>query len=97
MIPPAKLQKHLEEGTVQIAPLAYRRGRTLDNAVVILDEAQNTTHARQEHLDLRQGSVLRLVQNDEGVVQRAAAHVGQRGDLQDVYKRQTQTLTPVDL
>ena len=43
MIPPAKLQKHLEEGTVQIAPLAYMRGRTLDNAFVILDEAQNTT------------------------------------------------------
>ncbi len=43
MIPPAKLQKYMEEGTVQIAPLAYMRGRTLDNAVVILDEAQNTT------------------------------------------------------
>ena len=43
MIPPAKLVKYLEEGTVQIAPLAYMRGRTLDNAFVILDEAQNTT------------------------------------------------------
>ncbi|HJA96671.1 MAG TPA: PhoH family protein [Candidatus Alistipes faecavium] len=43
MIPPVKLQKYLEEGTVQIAPLAYMRGRTLDNAFVILDEAQNTT------------------------------------------------------
>ena len=43
MIPPLKLQKFLEEGTVQIAPLAYMRGRTLDNAFVILDEAQNTT------------------------------------------------------
>ena len=43
MIPPAKLAKYLEEGTVQIAPLAYMRGRTLDNAFVILDEAQNTT------------------------------------------------------
>ena len=43
MIPPAKLQKFLEEGVVQIAPLAYMRGRTLDNAFVILDEAQNTT------------------------------------------------------
>ena len=43
MIPPAKLQKYLEEGTVQIAPLAFMRGRTLDNAFVILDEAQNTT------------------------------------------------------
>lgn len=43
MIPPAKLQKFIEEGVVQIAPLAYMRGRTLDNAFVILDEAQNTT------------------------------------------------------
>lgn len=43
MIPPARLLKYLEEGTVQIAPLAFMRGRTLDNAFVILDEAQNTT------------------------------------------------------
>lgn len=43
MIPPVKLAKFLEDGTVQIAPLAYMRGRTLDNAFVILDEAQNTT------------------------------------------------------
>lgn len=43
MIPAAKLQKYIEEGTVQIAPLAFMRGRTLDNAFVILDEAQNTT------------------------------------------------------
>ncbi|MBP3355707.1 MAG: PhoH family protein [Rikenellaceae bacterium] len=43
MIPAAKLSKYLDEGTVQIAPLAYMRGRTLDHAFVILDEAQNTT------------------------------------------------------
>ncbi|MDR1130329.1 MAG: PhoH family protein [Prevotellaceae bacterium] len=43
MIPPRKLQSYVEEGIVQIAPLAYMRGRTLDNAFVILDEAQNTT------------------------------------------------------
>jgi phosphate starvation-inducible PhoH-like protein len=43
MIPPRKLQSYVEDGTVQIAPLAYMRGRTLDNAFVILDEAQNTT------------------------------------------------------
>lgn len=43
MIPAARLQKFIEDGTVQIAPLAYMRGRTLDNACVILDEAQNTT------------------------------------------------------
>jgi phosphate starvation-inducible PhoH-like protein len=43
MIPKSKLQTYMEDGTVQIAPLAYMRGRTLDNAFVILDEAQNTT------------------------------------------------------
>lgn len=43
MIPAVKLSRYMEEGTVQIAPLAYMRGRTLDNAFVILDEAQNTT------------------------------------------------------
>lgn len=43
MIPAAQLAKYVEEGTVQIAPLAFMRGRTLDNAFVILDEAQNTT------------------------------------------------------
>ena len=55
MIPPAKLQKHLEEGTVQIAPLAYMRGRTLDNAFVILDEAQNTTPEQMKMFLTRMG------------------------------------------
>ncbi len=43
MIPAAKLKEYLENGTIQIAPLAFMRGRTLSDAVVILDEAQNTT------------------------------------------------------
>ena len=55
MIPPAKLQKYLEEGTVQIAPLAYMRGRTLDNAFVILDEAQNTTSEQMKMFLTRMG------------------------------------------
>ena len=42
MIPSKKLQEFIAEGTIQIAPLAYMRGRTLDRACVILDEAQNT-------------------------------------------------------
>ena len=42
MIPPRKLQEFMQDGTIQIAPLAYMRGRTLDRACVILDEAQNT-------------------------------------------------------
>jgi len=43
MIPQAKLQDYMEHGVIQIAPLAFMRGRTLSDAVVILDEAQNTT------------------------------------------------------
>jgi phosphate starvation-inducible PhoH-like protein len=42
MIPSRKLQDFMADGTIQIAPLAYMRGRTLDHACVILDEAQNT-------------------------------------------------------
>ena len=42
MIPAKRLQEFMNDGTIQIAPLAYMRGRTLDRACVILDEAQNT-------------------------------------------------------
>ncbi len=55
MIPAAKLQKFIEDGTVQIAPLAYMRGRTLDNAFVILDEAQNTTMSQIKMFLTRMG------------------------------------------
>ena len=46
MIPAAKLQDMMEKNVIQIAPLAFMRGRTLNDAVVILDEAQNTTPAQ---------------------------------------------------
>ena len=46
MIPGAKLNEYMERGVIQIAPLAFMRGRTLSDAVVILDEAQNTTRAQ---------------------------------------------------
>ena len=55
MIPYEKLMQHLEKGTIQIAPLAFMRGRTLDNAFVILDEAQNTTHAQMKMFLTRMG------------------------------------------
>ena len=61
MIPPVKLQKFLEEGTVQIAPLAYMRGRTLDNAFVILDEAQNTTLSQIKMFLTRMGRNARFI------------------------------------
>jgi phosphate starvation-inducible PhoH-like protein len=43
MLPPEEVQKHMERGIIEIAPLAYMRGRTLNNAFIILDEAQNST------------------------------------------------------
>ncbi len=43
MLPAEEIQKHTERGTVEVAPLAYMRGRTLNNAFIILDEAQNST------------------------------------------------------
>jgi phosphate starvation-inducible PhoH-like protein len=43
MIPAAKLKEYMENNTIQIAPLAFMRGRTLNDAIIILDEAQNTT------------------------------------------------------
>ena len=55
MIPQERLNKFIEEGIVQIAPLAFMRGRTLDNAFVILDEAQNTTHAQMKMFLTRMG------------------------------------------
>lgn len=61
MIPPAKLQKHLEEGTVQIAPLAYMRGRTLSDSFIILDEAQNTTPEQMKMFLTRFGAGSRVV------------------------------------
>ena len=61
MIPPARLVKYMEEGTVQIAPLAYMRGRTLDNAFVILDEAQNTTLSQIKMFLTRMGRNARFI------------------------------------
>ncbi|MDD3108059.1 MAG: PhoH family protein [Alistipes sp.] len=61
MIPAAKLSKFMEDGTVQIAPLAYMRGRTLDNAFVILDEAQNTTVSQIKMFLTRMGKNARFI------------------------------------
>lgn len=44
MIPAAKLREYMESNVIQIAPLAFMRGRTLNDAVIVLDEAQNTTN-----------------------------------------------------
>lgn len=56
MIAPSKLKELMEEGTIQIAPLAYMRGRTLENAFVILDEAQNTSLGQLKMFLTRMGN-----------------------------------------
>jgi phosphate starvation-inducible PhoH-like protein len=61
MIPADKLQLYLENRTIQIAPLAFMRGRTLDNAFVILDEAQNTTHSQLKMFLTRMGNNAKFV------------------------------------
>lgn len=61
MIPVEKLQTYLEKETIQIAPLAFMRGRTLDGAFVILDEAQNTTHNQMKMFLTRMGKNAKFI------------------------------------
>lgn len=61
MIPQQKLLSHWEDGTIEIAPLAYMRGRTLDNAFVILDEAQNATSTQLRMFLTRMGRHAKFV------------------------------------
>lgn len=57
--------KHLERGTIEVAPLAYMRGRTLSDAFVILDEAQNATHEQLKMFLTRLGNGSRMVVNGD--------------------------------
>lgn len=61
MIPARKLNEYMEDGVVQIAPLAYMRGRTLDNAFVILDEAQNTSINQMKMFLTRMGNNAKFI------------------------------------
>ncbi|MBR1594970.1 MAG: PhoH family protein, partial [Alloprevotella sp.] len=61
MIPPTKLQEYLATNVIQIAPLAFMRGRTLNDAVVILDEAQNTTTAQIKMFLTRMGMNTKMI------------------------------------
>ncbi len=61
MMPPERVRRALEEGTIEIAPLAYMRGRTLSDAFIILDEAQNATTAQMKMFLTRLGLDSRTV------------------------------------
>ncbi len=69
MIPHEKLDGYIEKGVIQIAPLAFMRGRTLDNAFVILDEGQNTTHSQMKMFLTRMGKNAKfLLTGDPGQI-----------------------------
>lgn len=69
MIPAEKLDSYIEKGVIQIAPMAFMRGRTLDNAFVILDEAQNTTHAQMKMFLTRMGKNAKfMITGDPGQI-----------------------------
>ncbi|WP_299369382.1 PhoH family protein [uncultured Porphyromonas sp.] len=61
MIPTQRLRTYMESDVIQIAPLAYMRGRTLNDAVVILDEAQNTTHHQMKMFLTRLGRNSKMI------------------------------------
>jgi phosphate starvation-inducible PhoH-like protein len=69
MIPADKLKSYIEKEVIQIAPLAFMRGRTLDNAFVILDEAQNTSHSQMKMFLTRMGANAKfLITGDPGQI-----------------------------
>lgn len=69
MIPTEKLHSYLERGIIQISPLAFMRGRTLNNAFVILDEAQNATHSQMKMFLTRMGPEAKfIITGDPGQV-----------------------------
>ena len=69
MIPRETLQNYIEKTTIQIAPLAFMRGRTLDNAFVILDEAQNSTRSQMKMFLTRMGKNAKfMITGDPGQI-----------------------------
>ncbi len=65
MIAIEKLDDYIQRGIIEIAPLAYMRGRTLDNAFVILDEGQNTTHNQMKRFLTRMGNHAKFMINGD--------------------------------
>ncbi len=61
MIPMTKLKEHMDNNVIQIAPLAFMRGRTLNDAIVILDEAQNTTPQQIKMFLTRMGTNTKMI------------------------------------
>lgn len=85
MIPAAKLTEYMEKGTIQIAPLAFMRGRTLSEAVVILDEAQNTTALQLKMFLTRLGLGSKMIVT--GDMTQIDLPPSQRSGLRDAMER----------
>ena len=87
MIPGTKLNEYLERGVIQIAPLAFMRGRTLSDAVVILDEAQNTTIPQLKMFLTRLGMNGKMIVT--GDLTQIDLPASQRSGLADAVERLT--------
>ncbi len=85
MIPPAKLNEYMERGVIQIAPLAFMRGRTLADAIVILDEAQNTTTAQLKMFLTRLGINGKMIVT--GDLTQVDLPASQKSGLRDAMER----------
>lgn len=85
MIPPVKLNEYMERGVIQIAPLAFMRGRTLADAIVILDEAQNTTTAQLKMFLTRLGINGKMIVT--GDLTQVDLPANQRSGLRDAIER----------
>lgn len=87
MIPAERLETLIERGVIQIAPLAFMRGRTLDHAFVILDEAQNTSPAQMKMFLTRMGKSAKfIVTGDPGQVDLPARKTSGLKEIIDVLK-----------
>ncbi|MBQ7530119.1 MAG: PhoH family protein [Paludibacteraceae bacterium] len=85
MLPANKLQEYMERGTIQIAPLAFMRGRTLSDAVVILDEAQNATVLQLKMFLTRMGLGSKMIVT--GDLTQIDLPASQRSGLSDAMAR----------
>ena len=85
LIGPAVVNKHIDRGTLEVAPLAYMRGRTLSDAFVILDEAQNATGDQIKMFLTRLGSASKMVV--VGDATQIDLPSGERSGLRDAARR----------
>lgn len=85
MVSPDKLKAFLEKNTIEIAPLAYMRGRTLDNAFILLDEAQNTTPMQLKMFLTRMGPSSKIIVN--GDKSQVDLPRNQKSGLEDAHQK----------